>query len=30
MARVFTAKDFELTTVLGEVLDAIRQARGLD
>ncbi len=29
VARVFTAKDFELTTVLGEVLDAVRQAQGL-
>jgi (2R)-ethylmalonyl-CoA mutase len=30
VARVFTAKDFELSAVLGEVLDAIREANGLD
>ncbi|HST46673.1 protein meaA [Jatrophihabitans sp.] len=29
VARVFTAKDFELTAVLGEVLDAVREAQGL-
>jgi len=29
VARVFTGKDFELTAVLGEVLDAVREAQGL-
>ncbi|MBV9823782.1 MAG: protein meaA, partial [Actinobacteria bacterium] len=29
VARVFTAKDFELTVVLSEVLDAVREAQGL-
>src|SRR5438094_7858200 len=29
VARVFTSKDFELSAVLGEVLEAIREANGL-
>jgi (2R)-ethylmalonyl-CoA mutase len=29
VARVFTPKDFELTGILGELVDAIRQAHGL-
>jgi len=30
VARVFTSRDFELNAVLGGVLDAVREARGLD
>jgi (2R)-ethylmalonyl-CoA mutase len=30
VARVFTSKDFELSKVLDGVLDAIREANGLD
>ncbi|MEO6504280.1 MAG: protein meaA, partial [Jatrophihabitantaceae bacterium] len=29
VARVFTSKDFELSKVLGGVLDAVREANGL-
>jgi (2R)-ethylmalonyl-CoA mutase len=29
VAKVFTPKDFGLTTMLGEIVDVIRSARGL-
>jgi hypothetical protein len=30
VARVFTPKDFEITDVLAEIVDAIEEARALD
>jgi (2R)-ethylmalonyl-CoA mutase len=30
VARVFTPKDFGITTIIGELVDSIRSARALD
>jgi (2R)-ethylmalonyl-CoA mutase len=30
IARVFTPKDFGLTQIMGEIVDVIREAHGLD